>query len=190
MVHSPHEFEVFTSLIRICKQQSKENFEYCINDMLFFYTDSMSGYIYKWYVDNSMLSSIIHQTELIQFNTSGLHILKLIAEDSINGCSFTKEFNIRVYDPPIPKIEVDSSNNSNDSINICRDQKLRFLNKTVPKDDNIYTWEIFDSNNVNIYSLEMSTPEDFYYLFHSQGNFSVRLTARSCWGCSATTNFL
>lgn len=189
MVHSTLEFEVYSSINRICKQKDKEYFATCITDLTLFYTDSVYGYNYKWYLDNSQLSSIIHRTELIQFISTGLHILKLIAEDSINGCAYIKEFNVRVFDPPIPKIEVDTANNSNDSITICKDQKLRFLNRTIPYDDNIYTWEIFDSNNVNIYSLELKTPEDFNYLFHSPGHFSVRMTARSCWGCSASTNF-
>ncbi|MBK8403228.1 MAG: hypothetical protein IPL25_03790 [Saprospiraceae bacterium] len=130
-----------------------------------------------------------HKTEDLTFNNLGIFILKLIASDTTNGCRYEEEYEIEVQDPPSADVSIDSIGSNNDSISICRDQKLRFNNNTNPRNGNIYTWEVLDANNVIIYSFETSKADNFEYIFKSQGNYIVRLTARSCLGCQSTDNY-
>lgn len=180
-------FEIYTKDERKCI--NGEIFNFCEGDSATFYTGNYPTYKYSWKLNDTLLSSAEYQTEFVHFPSEGLQKIIVTATDTVNGCigsSILKT--IKVWKAPVAQIGV--LDLTIDSILICKNQKLRFENKTTPQSGNMYLWEIIHIDNDST-EYTFGTLEDtaFTYIFNHPGRHIVRLIAQNCFGCQTFVDF-
>jgi hypothetical protein len=181
-------FTINSTRNRICNSKlNSEVFNFCEGDSTIFSTELYDGYQYTWEINDTLTSSTDNQTNVIYFSNESDQKIQVTAINTENGCVVSVTKSIFVKAPPNPEIKV--LNISSDSILICKGQKLRFENLTDSSTNNLYLWEVIDTNDQIIYSYSTELQESFTYIFGQSGAFTVRLTARSCFGCEAFTEF-
>ncbi len=138
----------------------------CILDSISFINNSAGGHIFKWNLDGKPIKTA---ESFKTYLAPGNYHLDLYVEDTVTGCTDTKEFNFSIHQPLNPGFTV-----SNDSI--CANRN--FLVKDTTHGSVTSSWSF--GNSVT------GTGKTFTPAFGIPGKYDITLEVTDAIGCTKT----
>ena len=137
-------------------------------------TSGGAGNTFLWDFGNGFTST--QENPLYQYPTAGQYTATLTTT-SANGCVTFSQKNVQTFSLPQPNFSVDLPPFS------CSNSPAQFNNLTpAPNDDNIafWLWEFADGSGATSHDPAPT------YIYDLPGNYPVRLTARTSFGCEVS----
>lgn len=145
----------------------------CVGDTVLFYNTTSVGIrcFEDWFVNGTVINGD-KDTFSFVFNTSGIHVIQLIANCGNN--TDTNTINIEVFDFPIAEFS---------STSVCNGTATEFTdNSTIPSGTiSSWNWSLGDGSPINNNQIITGG-----HIYNSAGNYDVTLIVSNNYGCADT----